>query len=137
MSTIAAAIRPILLAPLVRWLALAALCAAYVQGGLQKAFDFSGAMAEMRHFGLEPAAPLAVATIGLELGAAAMILTGRGRWLGALALAGFTILATLVANRFWETTGEARFMAANAFFEHVCLAGAFILVAWHDLGGRR
>ncbi len=137
MSTIAAAVRPILLAPVVRWLALLALTAAYLQGGLQKAFDFAGAVAEMRHFGLEPAAPLAVATILLELGAAGLILSGRGRWLGALALAGFTLLATLVANRFWEMAGQDRFMAANAFFEHVGLAGAFVLVAWHDLEGRR
>lgn len=137
MSTIAAAIRPILLAPAVRWLALLALCAAYIQGGLQKALDFPAALAEMRHFGLEPAAPLAIATIVLELGAAAMILTGRGRTIGALALAGFTVMATLIANRFWEMAGIERFIAANAFFEHLGLAGAFVLVAVTELAARR
>ncbi len=137
MSTIAAAIRPILLAPAVRWLALLALCAAYIQGGLQKALDFPAALAEMRHFGLEPAAPLAIATIALELGAAAMILAGRGRAAGALALASFTVMATLVANRFWEMAGIERFMAANAFFEHLGLAGAFVLVAVTDMAARR
>jgi uncharacterized membrane protein YphA (DoxX/SURF4 family) len=38
----------------------------------------------------------------LELGASVLILSGRMRWLGALALAGFTLLATLLALRFWE-----------------------------------
>lgn len=137
MSTIAAAIRPMLLAPAVRWLALLALCAAYIQGGLQKALDFPAALAEMRHFGLEPAAPLVIATVVLELGAAAMILAGRGRAIGALALAGFTVMATLVANRFWEMAGIERFMAANAFFEHLGLAGAFVLVAVTDMAARR
>lgn len=117
----------------VRLLALAALCAAYLQGGLVKATDFGGAIAEMRHFGLEPAAPMAVAVIVLELGASAMILTGRGRWLGALLLAGFTLAATLLANAFWTLPEPERFAAANAFFEHLGLAGAFVLVARSDL----
>lgn len=46
-----------------RWLALLALCAAYLQRGLVKAFDFSGAIAEVNHFGLSPAMPLVIVTI--------------------------------------------------------------------------
>jgi uncharacterized membrane protein YphA (DoxX/SURF4 family) len=87
----------------------------------------------MEHFGLAPAAPMAVAVIALELGASVMILTGFYRWLGAL-VGGFTLIATLVALRFWELpAGHERFMAANAFFEHFGLVGGFLLVAWHDL----
>ena len=124
--------------PLVHWIALLGLCAAYLQGGIVKATDFSGAIAEMEHFGLAPAGPLAIAVIALELGASVMILTGFYRWLGALALAGFTLMATLIALRFWElSAGHERFMAANAFFEHLGLVGGFILVAWHDLQGTR
>ena len=120
--------------PPVYWLALLGLCAAYLQGGIVKATDFSGAIAENEHFGLAPAAPIAIAVIALELGASIMILTGFYRWLAALALAGFTLLATLIALRFWELpAGHERFMAANAFFEHVGLVGGFLLVAWHDL----
>lgn len=117
----------------VRWLALLFLCAAYLQGGFNKATDFASAIAEMNHFGLTPAAPMAVAVIVFELGAALMILTGFYRWLGALGLAGFTLMATFVANRFWEMAMPERFMAANAFFEHWGLAGGFLLVAWMDL----
>lgn len=123
--------------PAVRWIALLLLCAAYLQGGLQKALDFPSAIAEMNHFGLAPATPLALAVIGLELGAAALILAGRLRWLGALALALFTLMATFVALRFWEMpSGQGRFMAANAFFEHLGLVGGFLLVAWQDLRER-
>ena len=122
----------------VHWLALLFLCAAYLQGGFNKAIDFRSAIAEMNHFGLSPAAPMAVAVIVFELGAALMVLTGFYRWLGALGLAGFTLMATFVANRFWEIAVAApeRFMAANAFFEHWGLVGGFLLVAWHDLKGR-
>ena len=128
-----AALRKAFTASGVRWLALLVLCAAYLQGGINKATDFAGAVAEMNHFGLAPAAPLAGATIVFELGASLMILTGFYRWLGALGLASFTLMATLVANRFWEMAMPERFMAANSFFEHWGLIGGFILVAWHDL----
>jgi len=118
------------------WLALLLLCAAYLQGGLNKLLDFGGAIAEMQHFGLQPAAPLAAAVIAGELGAAAMILSGRLRWLGAAWLALFTIAASFIANRYWEMAGAERFMAANAFYEHLGLAGGFLLVAWHDLANK-
>lgn len=115
------------------WFGLLGLCAAYLQGGLQKAFDFSGAVAEMRHFGLAPEAPFAVAVIALELGASAMILLGCKRWLGSVALAGFTLMATLIANRFWNLPpGPERFMMANGFFEHLGLVGGLSLVAIWD-----
>ena len=123
--------------PWVYWIALLGLCAAYLQGGIVKATDFSGAIAENEHFGLEPAAPLAIAVIALELGASVMIFPGYYRWLAALALAGFTLMATLIALRFWELpAGHERFMAANAFFEHIGLVGGFVLVAWNDLSAR-
>ncbi|WP_395321498.1 DoxX family protein [Variovorax sp. UC74_104] len=123
--------------PVLRWVALLLLCAAYLQGGLNKAMDFDAALAEMNHFGLSPAGPLGVAVIVLELGASALILTGRLRWLGALALAGFTLMATFVALRFWQMpVGQERFMAANSFFEHLGLVGGFLLVAWLDLKER-
>jgi uncharacterized membrane protein YphA (DoxX/SURF4 family) len=87
----------------------------------------------MNHFGLAPAGPMAVLVIVFEIGAALMILTGFYRWLGAMGLAAFTLMATFVANRFWEIAGVERFMAANAFFEHWGLVGGFLLVAWYDL----
>lgn len=120
--------------PITRTVSLLALCAAYIQGPLTKIFDFNGALAEMDHFGLHPAAFFAVAVIAFELTASAMVVTGFLRWAGALALAGFTLLATLIALRFWEMApGMDRMMATNAFFEHIGLAGAFIYVAAADL----
>ena len=129
--------RPAVAAPWIRWLALLALCAAYLQGGIDKALDFHAAVAEMQHFGLAPAAPLAACVIALELGASVLILGGWYRWLAALALGLFTAGATFVANRFWQLPPSTeRFMTENAFFEHLGLVGAFVLVAWHDLRRR-
>lgn len=114
------------------WVALVLLVSAYVQGGIDKAIDFPAAVAEMRHFGLEPAAPMAFATIALELGGSTLILTGWMRWLGAILLATFTLAATFMANQFWSAPSADRFMLENAFFEHLGLVGAFVLVAWLD-----
>ncbi|MCW0000760.1 DoxX family protein [Pararhizobium sp. YC-54] len=116
--------------PVVRFAALLALCAAYIQGPLTKLFDFPGAIAEMEHFGLHPTAFFAVAVIAFELTASAMILSGFLRWLGALALAAFTLLATFIALL---PLGMERMMATNAFFEHLGLAGAFVIVAGIDI----
>lgn len=119
---------------LLRTTCLLMLCAAYLQGAITKFLDFDAAIAEMQHFRLHPAGPAAAALIVFEIGASAMVVSGFLRWIGALALAIFTLLASYVALRFWELpSGMPRTMAMNAFFEHVGLAGAFLLVAGHDL----
>lgn len=131
---LAAIVRPVLGSSAMRFIAYLGLCAAYLQGGLVKLTDFPGAVSEMVHFGLSPAPLFAVLVIVLELGASVMIMTGWLRWLGALGLAGFTLLATGIALRFWELpAGQERFMTANAFFEHLGLVGGFLLVVWLDL----
>jgi uncharacterized membrane protein YphA (DoxX/SURF4 family) len=123
--------------PAVQWIALLGLCAAYLQGGIVKLANINGAVAEMNHFGLSPAMPFAIAVIAFELAASVAILTGYGRWLGALALGAFTVAATFVANRYWELGPVERFATENSFYEHLGLAGGFLLVAWHDLRDRR
>jgi uncharacterized membrane protein YphA (DoxX/SURF4 family) len=123
--------------PAVRWVALLGLCAAYLQGGIVKLTDISGAVGEMNHFDVSPAMPFAIAVIALELVASVAILTGYGRWFGALALGAFTVAATFMANRYWDLGPAERFAAENSFYEHLGLAGGFLLVAWHDLRDRR
>ena len=122
--------------PALRWVALLGLCAAYLQGGIVKVANLTAAAAEMNHFGLSPAMPFAIAVIALEIAASVAILTGYWRWLGALALSAFTVGATFMANRYWELGPAERFGAENSFYEHLGLAGGFLLVAWHDLRDR-
>lgn len=116
--------------------ALAGLCAAYLQGGLNKLLAFNDAIAEQVHFGIPAPAVFAAATIATELIGSVLVISGRWRWLGALWLAGFTVIATFLANAFWALpSGEERFHAANSFFEHIGLIGGFLLVAIMDLNG--
>jgi uncharacterized membrane protein YphA (DoxX/SURF4 family) len=106
-----------------------ALSSAYVIGGVNKAIDFPGAVAEQAHFGLQPAWAWAIVTIVVELGGSLLLIWGRLVWLAAGALAVLTATAMLVANNFWAMEGQARFMAMNAFFEHLGLIAAFALTA--------
>ena len=115
-----------------RALALCLLCAPYLQGGVVKLLDFPAAVAEMAHFGLQPAPLMACAVIALELGAPLLILLRRWRWQAALALALFTAAASVLANAFWQSGGEPRMAQMNAFFEHVGLVGGLLLLAWMD-----
>jgi uncharacterized membrane protein YphA (DoxX/SURF4 family) len=90
-------------------------------------------VAEQAHFGMAPAALWAAVTIAVELVGPLLILSGRLIWLGAGMLGIFTLFAALTANAFWAMpAGIDRFMATNAFFEHLGLIGGFILIAMID-----
>jgi uncharacterized membrane protein YphA (DoxX/SURF4 family) len=109
------------------------LVGAYLVGGIVKLSDWQGAVAEQAHFGMAPAALWAAVTIAVELVGPLLILSGRLIWLGAGMLGIFTLFAALTANAFWAMPpGIDRFMATNAFFEHLGLIGGFILIAMID-----
>ncbi len=118
---------------LMPWFALLLLCSAYIQGGYEKAFHFQAALGELEHFGLPPSPSLVCSSILVEWGAPLLILTGYGRWLGAVVLAGFTCYATWLANRFWAAPPQDALKLAEAFYEHVGLVGGFGYVALADL----
>jgi uncharacterized membrane protein YphA (DoxX/SURF4 family) len=110
-----------------------ALVSAYLLGAIVKASDFPGAVAEQAHFGMSPPAFWAALTIAVEVVGPLLILTRRWLWLGAGMLGVFTLLAAITANAFWTLpAGHDRFMATNAFFEHMGLIGGFLLVALLD-----
>jgi len=111
------------------FLARLALSSAYLIGGVNKAIDFPGAVAEQAHFGLEPAWAWAIVTIVVELGGSLLLIWGRLVWLAAGALGVLTAIAMLVANNFWAMEGQARFLAMNSFFEHLGLIAGLALAA--------
>ena len=117
--------------PGVAVLARLALVSPFLVSGVLKALDFSGAAVEVRGLvGLEPAPVLAALVIATQLGGSALVIVGgRLAWVGAVLLAGFTALATLLAHSFWTKTGIEAMHDLTTFFEHVGLIGGFLLVA--------
>ena len=110
-------------------LARVALTTAYWWGGLAKLSDFPSAVAEMQHFGLRSPRALAALTIVTELGASALLISGRGVWLAAGVLSVFTAWATLLAHSFWTFPPAQRVPELNSFLEHIGLVGGFLLAA--------
>ena len=111
-------------------LATALLTYIFWWSGLNKIFDFAGAMAEMEHFGLHPAALFAAATIALQvLGSLAIISASRWAWLGAGALAVFTLSTIPLAHRFWEMEGMVAFLEKALVQEHISLIGGLAVAA--------
>lgn len=111
-------------------LAAALLTLPYWTSGVAKLFDLGGALGEARHFGLEPAALVVLATIAVQIGGSLLVILGRQAWLGAGALGVFTAVATLIAHPFWQIADPmARFHERNTFLEHVGLIGGLMLAA--------
>lgn len=106
-----------------------ALAAPFLVSGLVKLLDFGGATAEAAGLGLSPPALVAAAVIATQLGGSALFLTRRWCWLGAGLLAGFTVVATLIAHAFWTYDGADRARQAATFLEHLAIVGGFAAAA--------
>ena len=106
---------------------IAGICLPFVFSGIAKASDFEAAIAEFAAFGLP--LPIVALTIALQLGAsvAAITLRGRPAVYAALALALFTMAATLLAHRHEPII----------LTEHVSIACALCFVAWWNWRNER
>jgi uncharacterized membrane protein YphA (DoxX/SURF4 family) len=115
--------------PLMLPVSRVALASAFIIGGIHKLVNFGGAIAEQAHFDLRPAWLWAAAAVVVELGGSALVILGRWVWLGAGGLGVLTAVAMLTANDFWAKADHERFMAMNAFFEHLGLIAGLMLVS--------
>lgn len=113
-------------------LLIAGVCLPLLFSGVAKLLDFNGAVAELAHFGFPFPALFAALTIALQLGgsAAAIALRGEPAVVATLALAVFTVAATLIAHAFWRFGGAARIQHTNIFVEHLSITFALAFVAW-------
>jgi transmembrane protein len=106
----------------------------FIVSGIGKLVNFNDARREVHALGLPASSLIAGAVIVLQLGASAAILGGVLTWLAAMALAGFTAVATLLAHGGWWKAGPAQAGQRATFFEHVAIIGGLCLIALHDLG---
>ncbi len=104
------------------------LCSMYLQSLYDKA-NWQRALGEMTHFGLEPAGLYALATVAVQIVGVILIIWGRYAWLGAGALAIFTLLTIPIAHHFWTITGMPRTLEIYVVYEHISVVGGLILAA--------
>lgn len=98
--------------------------------GLAKLIGFEEGVAEMAHFGLEPAVAFNIATIVVQLGGSILIILNRWTWLGAGALAVFTALTIPIAHNFWTMEEPFKTIEFYVVMEHITVIGALMVVAW-------
>lgn len=122
-------IRHILGARAIEILARVLLTLPFWLSGIAKLVNFSGGMAEMAQFGLQPAWLFNTATIVVQLGGSALIIANRATWLGAGALGVFTALTIPIAHAFWRLDGQAGTTALHTSMEHIGMIGALVVVS--------
>ena len=98
--------------------------------GSMKALDFTATLGEMAHFGLKPPALFAIGTIALQLGGSALVVFGgRWAWIGAAALALFTLSTIPLAHDFWNMSGHEAFLEKIIAQEHLSVIGGLLAAA--------
>ncbi len=106
----------------------------YLWSGVTKAFHPSAGKAEIAALGLPYPALLLPLTVACQICGGLMVLVGFWARLGALALLGFTVIATLLAHGTRGLTGEKRQQQQTTAFEHLAIVGGFLFVVVHGAG---
>ncbi len=104
------------------------LAAIYLGSGLRKIGRYSGVVDQLAAKGLPLPEVAALSAIAVEAGAAAALIVGLWTRWAALALAGFTILATLMFHNFWDFEGPDRARQYVQFMKNLGLVGGFLVV---------
>ena len=113
-----------------------AFAALFVPSGFSKLMNLHAFIYNIDGRGV-PFAPVLAPLAGVTefLGGLALLLGVQVR-LASVVLLVFTVLATLIAHRFWEySAGAARQMQQINFFKNVAIIGGFVFLAAHG-GGR-
>lgn len=112
------------------FLARTVLTSMFWLSGIVKLADFDAGVAEMAHFGLEPATGFNIAVAITQLVGSALIIANRWTWLGAGMLAVFTALTIPIAHNFWTMQEPIRTIEFYVVMEHITVIGALMVVAW-------
>jgi len=107
----------------------------FVLAGFSKLGNFDGTAAYVASGGLPLPALLAAGTIALEIGAGLALAVGyRARW-AALALAAFTLLATVLFHAYWAAPPERQTTEMLMFMKNLAVAGGMLMVFALGPGG--
>jgi uncharacterized membrane protein YphA (DoxX/SURF4 family) len=103
--------------------------AVFIYSGATKLFDWNGTLAEFGGLGLPMVPAAAALTIAVQLVAGLGVALGWQTRAMAMALALFTIAATLVGHRFWTMSGIEFQHQFTTALEHLAIVGGFVLLA--------
>ena len=110
------------------------LCFVFLWSGVSKALHPAAGKTEIAALGLPYPALFLPLTVACQIGGGLMVLLGFWARLGALALLGFTAIATLMAHGTRGLTGEKRQQQETTAFEHLAIVGGFLFLVIHGAG---
>ena len=100
----------------------------FLLAGLSKFGGLEGTAAYIASAGLPLAQLLAFATAALEVVGAVMLIVGwQARW-AALALAAFTLLATLLFHNYWALPADQQMTQQLMFLKNIAVVGGLLRV---------
>ncbi len=100
----------------------------FVTAGYGKITGYDGTAGFMASVGLPMVSVLLPLTILVELGGGIALIVGwKARW-AALALAAFTLVASLVFHNFWAMHGDAVMTNTLFFFKNTAVIGGMLMV---------
>lgn len=100
----------------------------FLGAGISKFGGLEGTAGYIASAGLPLPKLLAIATATLEVVAALMLIIGwQARW-AALALAAFTLLATLLFHNYWAMPAEQQFTQQLMFMKNMAIVGGLLVL---------
>jgi putative oxidoreductase len=106
----------------------------FLLAGLSKFGGLEGTAGYIASKGLPMPQVLAVATAVLEVVAAALLIIGwQARW-AALALAAFTLLASVLFHNYWAMPAEQQMMQQLMFMKNIAVVGGLLAVFAYGAG---
>ena len=111
------------------------LAAMFLMAGYGKIGGFAGTVGYIGSVGLPAPQVLAAAAVVVELVGGALLLIGwKARW-AALALAGFTVMASVLFHNYWAMPAAQQMMQQLMFTKNFAVAGGLLMVAALGAGG--
>ena len=106
----------------------------FLPAGIMKVLGFAGTVGYIASKGLPIAEFGAVLAIVVEVGGGLALLCGYKTRIAALALALFTLVASVVFHAFWTMPEEQVMVQQLMFFKNIAIVGGLLVLAAHGAG---
>ena len=107
----------------------------FLPAGFSKIGGFAGTVGYIATKGLPFPTLAAAIAIVVEVGGALALIVGFGTRWAALALAGFTLVATFFFHNFWGVPADQAMVQQLMFFKNIAVVGGLLILAAHGAGG--
>ena len=106
----------------------------FLPAGISKIGGFAGTVGYIASKGLPVPSVAAAIAIVVEVGGSLALIAGFGTRWAALALAGFTFVASFFFHNYWGVPAEQAMVQQLMFFKNIAVVGGLLVLAAHGAG---